>query len=531
MAKKNEKVNKGIKADRRAKVILGIIIAVILILVAAFFVNLSGLIPRTLTAIKITETVDGQERVIENISVAEAAYNFSSIYNQYSQYNMFTADTLDEIMDETLGKTWRQWLTDQAAEKIKTMVIINRAAEADDYLQHSNAAAYAQANIDTARSMAELYGYPSLDTYLQAMYGRGMNTALLRSCIERETLAQEYQQYMTQFGFEVTDEEIQEAFDQNPTQYQMVDYCIYYFAGEHDDEGNVDPTDAIAAAQAVADAATDPDSFLEAVIDNLTEEEAMAAGLIPSETDDEEEAADEAVAEEVPAEEEEPSNPLFHEGESADALSYGAEGLSDYLFTSGEEGTATVLTSDYGAYAVLLTSRHLYDQIMVSYRSFTLSNDTRLENGATQEEVDAAYAALVARANEMIANPMTSLQFADLVKENSTTSAGIIYGGYNQGITADNFVPSEGSNENRAAQMVAEGEWLFDEARQAGDMYVSTNNDQRTLTIFYFESAMEGWENSARTQIINTYVSEWAQGLNANAPSYLISYDLIKKFA
>ncbi|MBO4636539.1 MAG: hypothetical protein J5685_05260 [Clostridiales bacterium] len=528
MAKKNEKVNKGIKADRRAKVILGMIITVILLIIAAFFINLSGLIPRIFTGIKITENVNGQQAVIENISVAEATYQYASIYNTYAQYNMFTADTIDDVMDPTTGKTYRQWLLDQAAEKLKTIIIINRDAEQNDYLSHSGAAAYAEANIESARAMAGLYGYPSLDTYLQAMYGSGMNTALYRDCLIRETLAQEYQQYMTQFGFQVTDEQIQAAYDQNESLYQMADYCIYYFGGEHLDDGSVDTEDAMAAAQAVVDAATDADSFTEAVIDNISEEDAIAAGLIsptPSE-DAEEEDADVAPAEEA-TEDSEPVNPLLHENETAQTLAYGAEGLSDFLFDSGEIGSATVLTSDYGAYAVYLIDRHLDEEPVVAYRSFQLTNDTRLENGATQEEVDAAYQALIAEANAMVANPMTALQFADLVKEHSSSSSGIIYGGYNQGITADNFVPGEGSN--RAEQMEAEGAWLFDPARQPGDTYISVAADQRTLTVFYFERNDPSWVNSARTEIINTNVSEWAQGLNANAPSYLISYDLMKK--
>lgn len=500
MAKSDVKVNGSIKASKRSKVIMGLVVAVLICIVLGFFVYMTGILPRVLPGIKIVETnpQTGKTDTIANISVLEANFHYAQAYGTYS-YSMGDK-TVDDVYDPTTGKTYFQMILDQAASQALRTELIVREAEANGYAEHSGADNYAALSIESTRSYAEMYGFQTADQYLQATFGTGMSVNLYRQFTANQALADEYQQYRKQFVVNPTDEEITALFEENPFDYMTADVCYYYFPGTANDEGTYDLDEAEEKANAVAEA-TDVESFREILVETLGDEVAEGAGFV------------------------EGANPSYHENATKSTLLSIPEGGNEFIFDEANIGSTTVICNDYGAYVIFLEDCGVDEETVVSYRTLTLTNEVvaNESKGVTVDEQAHGLIEVQARANELISAPMTSLEFADLVKDNSTNAQEIMSGGYVERDVASAYVSTEEAPV--ADSKIALGEWLFDESRVQGDTYVMTSGN--TVTIYYFEDSMVSWENKARTSLINSSMSAWAESLYANNPLPYIAYELI----
>lgn len=507
MANDKKRADSGIRASKRNKAIVTSIVVVFSLVVVAYFVYISGLLPKVLTGVKVTKTVDGVTQTIDNISVAETNYHFMQVWSSYANYGIIGQGMdLDTVYDTTTGKTYRMLILDRAAEELMNSTIVNQEAEANGYLPHSGATRYANISIESVEQTAALYNFPSVESYLSRLYGSGMSTRILRQCLERQCLTQEYENYVRQFIFTVSEEELNAAYDSNPTVYQRVDFDYYFFAGEMDEEGNYDLDEAIDNANDVADHATDADSFASLVVDIIGEETAELAGFS------------------------EDNNPTHVEGYSNASVDMITEGLSDYLFADERvEGDTTVIETEQGAYVVMFENRHVNDELTATYRTLTLYNDAAMDYESTPEQIAAAVNDVIAEANAIVATPMDSLAFADAVKTNSDSVSEIITAGYNDGTSASRFEQTEDSV--LSERDIALGQWLFDPARVHGDTLVLAAEDNSYVTIYYFENVVPEWMYTARTQIVTGMVNSWSNDILSDNPSYLIAYDLLRRFA
>ena len=507
MANDKKRADSGIRASRRSKAIVSAVIAFFVIVVAGYFIYISGVLPKVITGVKITKTVDGVTQTIDNISVAETNYHYYQVLSSYMNYGIISSSMdMDTVYDTTNNKTYRQLILDQAANELMNSTIVNQEAERMGYLPHSGASRYADLSIDAATQTATLYGFGSVQQYLQALYGRGMSVRVLRNCLERQCLTQEYENYVRQFLFSVSEEELNAAYDANPTVYQRVDFDYYFFAGEMDEEGNYDIDEAVDNANDVIDAATDSDSFAAAVVDIIDEETAELAGFS------------------------EDYNPTHAESYTSSSCDNIAEGLSEFLFDDERvEGDTIVLETEQGAYAVLFEDRHVNDTPTATYRTLTIYNDAAMEADATPESIAAGLTDTMNQANAIVANPMDSLAFADAVKANSDAVSEIITAGYNDGTTVTRFATTE---ENPLSEReVALGNWLFDSSRVQGDTIVLASDDSSYVTIYYFENVVPEWMYTARTQIVTGMVNSWSNDILSDNPSYAISYDLMRRLS
>lgn len=507
MAKNDKRADKGIKASRRSKAIVTAFCIVFAVIIAAYFVYISGLLPKVMTGVKITNTVDGVTKTIDNISVAETNYHYFQVLSSYYNYGIISSGSdLDAVYDTTTGRTYRQLILDQAAEELMNSTVVNQVAEANGYLPHSGASRYADMNLESVEQTASLYGFNSVASYLEALYGKGMSLRILRNCLERQALTQEYENYVRQFTFAVSEEELNAAYDANPTVYQRVDFNYYFFLGDLQEDGSYDVTEALAQAQSVADEATDSDSFASLVVDIIGQEKADLAGFS------------------------EDYNPTFASGYTNSSADTITEGLGDYLFDDERvEGDSTVFETEQGVYAVRFGSRYTNDESTASYRTLTLYNDAYRAEGATPESIAAGLADTQALAQAIVSTPMDSLAFADAVKSNSDAVSEIITGGYNDGTVASRFEASGDSViSDRDAQL---GAWLFDGARVHGDTLILPSEDSSYVTIYYFENVVPQWMYTARTQIITGMVNSWSHDILSGNPSYAIAYDLIRRLS
>ena len=206
------------------------------------------------------------------------------------------------------------------------------------------------------------------------------------------------------------------------------------------------------------------------------------------------------------------------------------EGLSDFLFADErEEGDTIVFETEQGAYAVMFERRFVNEESTATYRTLTLYNDAAQESGATPESIQAGLEQTLAEANALVATPMDSLAFADVVKSNSDSVSEIITAGYNDGTAASRF---ESTEENPLTDReIALGNWLFDSSRVQGDTLVLASDDSSYVTVYYFENVVPEWMYTARTQLVTGYVNSWSNDILTGDPSYLIAYDLIRRLS
>ena len=149
MAKNDKLANQGIKATRRGKIIAGSIITVLVLIVIGWFINISGLLPKVLTGVKITKNVDGVTQTIDNISIAETNYHYYQVLNTYYGYGLIPGDAdVDSVFNPTTGQTYREYMLDQAATEIMNSVFINRYAEEAGFLPYSAADRVAEISLE-----------------------------------------------------------------------------------------------------------------------------------------------------------------------------------------------------------------------------------------------------------------------------------------------------------------------------------------------------------------------------------------------
>ena len=225
MANTSKRADQGIRASRKSKAIVAAVVVVFSLVIVGYFIYISGLLPKVMTGVKITKTEEGVTRTIENISVAETNYHYYQVLNSYYSYGIINNSmNMDDVYDTTTGKTYRQLILDQAASELMNITVINQEAEERGYLPHSAAQRYARMSLESAEQMATLYNFPSVEQYYQQLYGRGMSSRIMRESVARETLTQEYENYVRQFLFTVSEEELNAAYEANPTVYQRADF-------------------------------------------------------------------------------------------------------------------------------------------------------------------------------------------------------------------------------------------------------------------------------------------------------------------
>ena len=195
------------------------VIVIIVVVIIGFFTYISGILPKTLTGVGITETLsDGSTKTVKNFSVLETNFHFQEVYDSYSQYGMVSTEHLDEVYDASTGETYRDWLLREAAKQLKTLALVERAAQQNGFMDYSKARQLAEKNLETLDLYALMYGYPSGQQYLQTLYGTGMTRRSYVDFKAREVLVQEYGYYLQQFEPSIvpTDAQIQERYDEDP---------------------------------------------------------------------------------------------------------------------------------------------------------------------------------------------------------------------------------------------------------------------------------------------------------------------------
>lgn len=508
MAKSTKKSKKG---KSKAKLALGVIIVIMALFAAGYFVYFAGILPQVLPGATITETkADGTNGKVADLSVLEANYYYMSIYSMYAQYGILNAEKLDTVVNSTTGQTYRELLLSQGVEEAMGLILLEREADAKGFREMSQAARCAKLELESLRGVSKLYGYPTVDKYLAAQYGTGMTSRLYKKLIQRSLYTDEYTEYLSQFDNTInpSDTDINNAYKADPSAFENVDFH-YYLVKAQTKDGKTDIEQAKKDAQWIADKSTDAKSFRNACMLYLK-------GIEDTETlkaydNDEDPTAVNALSKE-------------------NVKSYYDEKLAEFLFASDrKEGDKTVIENTTGAYVVMYVGRNLDEEKQVTYRTLTLQNDSKNGKTRTDEEVAADAKSLVEKAKQLAPEGMAPIDFYKLVKTNSNDQDEMMSGGYKAGDTKEEMTKAEDGKEVDS-QTLALAEWLFAAERKQGDIYIVTSSDNKEVTIYYFERSAPAWMGDYRNNQTTANVNKLKEGLKSTNPQYVINADFCKKF-
>ncbi|WP_034449927.1 hypothetical protein [Butyrivibrio sp. AE2032] len=501
------KTSKSGKSSRKAVSgsMMAIIIAIVLI-IACFFTYISGILPKTLTGVSITETRDnGTTGTVKNFSLLETNFHFQEVYNSYANYGMVSSEHLDEVYNEETGETYRDWLLKEAAKEMKTLALVERAAKNNGFMQYSKAREYAAWDVDTLDLYSQMYGYQTSQQYLSAIYGTGMTKRSYVDFSSREVLVQEYGFYLKQFDTTIvpTAEQIQARFDEDPSQYAIATFNYFTITAGTDADGNeTSLSDAIAAAKKIAESTKDSASFREAALAYLQGKGASATSF------------------------DDGADPTLYENYSYSQASYLNTDVKNFVYNEAKAGDVKVIETDTGAYVVYVAECKVDDSKTVAYRTLTLNNETASKTDATAEEIAQAAQALAAEAATYCTQGLDPFTFYNVVKEHTSDRNELLTGGYNAGVTEDYFVATDENGFNNT--QVECGQWLFEDGRKTGDVKIAISEDQKTVYVYYFEGSCTAWENSVKNNIISENFNTWNTSLESGNPLYVVNAGLMK---
>lgn len=471
----------------RSKTILYTVVGVILaVLVVALLVWHSGIFTKG----KVVATVNGKD-----YTVAEMGYYYYPTANMYSQYGL----TMD-------AETLRQ----SAVDSLQRYAALAAAAEADGVTLSEEGAQSVEDTIQQLKNYAA-QNNTSFKTYIRNVYGPYMTESLLRECLTRDTLAQEYYTAHSE-SLTYTDDELTAYYDEHTDDMDTFTYSSVFIDGSApsttDADGNtVEATDA-EKATAMSTAKATADKLLQDLEDG-GDFDTLAAAATQSGSED----SDEATSYETTV-----------VGSSlANGFSSGSTDCVSWLTNEGrQEGDLTVIeVADSGYWVLRFTGRaldtesygsadvrHILIKAELTQEDDPSTEDVDESTVPTQEALDAAKAKAQEILDEYNAGDKTAESFGALAEQYSEDTGSNTNGGLYEGITpSTSFLP-------------AFIDWTFADGRQPGDTGLVENDQegQYGWHVMYLQDHTLTWKYTAENALKNDDLSAWTEELEGTYP-------------
>lgn len=270
-SKRVQKQNKGVVYGTWALAIFTIVLVVSLVFSALVS---SGLFLRASKAMKTEDfEIDGAmmsyymhsvyssevsayQQMLENMGITSA----SSLV--YSYMGLDPNTDLKKQTHKSSGKTWFDYIADQAKEQAEEILIYCQAAKAAGVELDDEDKASIESEIQMLDIYSQLYG-TSLNAYIKNLYGEGVKEKDVRRVLEMNALASKYAEMVQEDFYDAsTDEKVNAFFEKNKNDYISADFLVYEFSASFDstikdetekkDEYLVDKVDASAKADTLA---------------------------------------------------------------------------------------------------------------------------------------------------------------------------------------------------------------------------------------------------------------------------------------
>ena len=469
------------KKKSRTKWILGSVI--VALLVAFIIIGNSNLFYTAQKAVKING---------KSYSVAEFNYEYMSVYQRmsqmYTQYlgdNSMCAPDAPYAEDDQSGdtfKTYDDYYKAEAARSLAKKVALCEMAEKDGVKLTEAEIKEIDDTLTQMATIADQYGYGSVDKFLAANYGNGVTKKLARELMMRDALADKYMTHY-QESLTYTDEELDAAYAENKDEYD--NYSIHYYFVQAEGEQTVDaegnPTtnvsaESMAAAKATADqikaeTAGDPagaaERFAEAVSAHGAPQSVAKTNEDGTPVTDE---TGNAVYEESPA------KPTEGDGMSGSSLTQYDMPFSAWVKDAARAvGDVEVFEqADGGYYVVLFLGRDDNSSNTVNVRHILIQAEDADGDGIfSEEEMAAARAKIEEIQAQYEAGEKTEDAFAALATENTVDPGSKDNGGLYENVREGQMIP-------------AFNDWIFDPARQPGDVDIVEDAQYNGYHLMYF---------------------------------------------
>lgn len=510
-AKKTKKVIKPIVAASALKRLLTIVIVlVLLIAVGGFFAFRAGVPAMVLTGAEFEVTSEnGDSRVIERVKVNELNFQFANMLNQLAQYGQIDpeADLDSKINIGDTEKTIREYAYELTCQTMIRSIQIGKEAKKDKTFKAEGVERSVNLSVEQLRENVDFYSSMhgqviTPDEYLSNIYGPGTTVSAYAKFLERQMIVDEYLQYLEQFVFAPSAEEMSSVTEETAPDAALVTFRFYsFFADYADDATEEEKTAALNEAKNKANV----------LITRVTDEQSFRD-----------------VSEDMAIEADKPNfadgqDPTLAKDMSYDSISqYVNPEMAEYLYSEDRaEGDKTVIETERGAMAVYFVSRSMDTHPSISYREIRLNYamDYDAEGKATpnnKEEINA-------KAEKIIGMITDDQSVFSLAKRYSDDYAGTVNGGLVTDYDPDSAFTEETVSEYDRSLL----SWLTMPERKAGDTVILESAD--SARIIYFVDSIPAWKANLRRKTINEKYSEWLKGLEAEGEvTYTIKYGNIE---
>ena len=465
-------------SNKLATLITALVVIVVLIGAGIWWVFSIGVPQRSANALTIGS---------EKISAAEFNYYY---YSQLSYYSIdpSTDDgqtTLRSAYDETYP-TVADYLKDQAAKELQQSVVLTQAAADAGVKLDATDLTSVENYMTNIKNYAASEG-KTVENYLIASYGKGLNEAIMRKIIERYVLSDKYSRQL-QDSYVFTETDIRNYYNDNKNDFDQVTYRSFYIAAD------------------IKTGATDEEKKTAMTAAKSKTDEMF--GKISSEADFKamciEYAADETEAKKY-------TDTDASLKENAPLSSIYVEDQSKWLFDAARKsGDKTVIESTAGYYIFYFVSREQNTTEHVSVRHILIKAD---RDTASEAEIAAAKAKAEEILNGYLAGARTEDSFAALVADNTADPGSAATGGLYSDIS-----PSSSYVEEFLA-------WAVDDTRKVGDTGIVQTDFGFHIMYFVGIDSIQ-WKIDVKNTLISEKYNAWLEEQATAKPYVLDSFGM-----
>ncbi len=476
-----EKVREQKRADRRDTAKIAII-AISILLVIAILVAACCLIVFSIRStgnyLRNRESITSDNFKVNNAMVS---YFFRDNFNAqrsyydyyYSYFNLNTSMPLREQKYND-SMTWFDYLMNSTASSIANMLILAEAAKEAGVEITDVEEGRIDLTIDAMQKHADEAGL-SLEKYIHENYGLGVKESDIRDALRIYYLNQKFY-YKTISEIEITEEEINDKFEEDENSYLVADYLTYTFTKTTEGKTANEMAEELAKAK-------DEIEFNKALRKILSE-----AGTKDSDID------------------------TAIENAKVEGATYGGDSSSEYikwLFEEGRKvGDVKTIEASSGSVSVyfVLNTPHKDEAETKNVRHILFS----LSDYETEEECKAAAEEILDKFKK---DGGGEEAFADLANRNSSDTGSAMNGGLYENVKYDDMV-----EEFR--------DWIFDEDRKEGDVdIVKTSYGYHVM--YFAGNGRPVWESNVRSDILNEKYSDMAEDFSEKY-KVNVNYDMFK---
>ena len=430
-AAKQKSKKKGNSTDVIANVIK--VIAVIIVIgIACAALYAYGVPQSVLPALKVGD---------RTYSMSEYSYYYTSVFQTYantaysyvSQYGFnlsgfdYTISPADQTKKDDDGNdiTWDQFFRDNVQETLETYNYYLTQAKEQGVTLSDESKEQIEKDISEIAASAQSYSF-STGRYISFMFGKGLNEKKLRSLLADQYLvAQMVELQENEIKKDITMDDIEAAYEEDPSDYLSVDLRMLGIAIEKDEKTDdtattaapeeseaeseseteseaVTETEAVSETESESESETETEeeaeSETEATASEPSEAEILANDMLSKVTDEESfiELCKEYCAEDQKATFEDPSASLFIGIKKSTVSKNIDEELAEWLFSEDRQvGDKTVFVADDYAYVIMLKNTVYRDEtplasarhILVSFSNIAaeLAAETAEEETPSEE--------------------------------------------------------------------------------------------------------------------------------------------------